>query len=292
MRSGQKISAYLKNHPNLYFTVHNKKVVLGLSMFLFFALLALLGTLLTPYYYSDIAGGSALPPNAKHILGTTQLGEDVFSQVIYGLRATFITGLIAGGLATLIGISVGFLAGYYGGSLLDEGLMMITNIMLVIPIIAVLVIISAYLRHLSVFTQALIIGSYNWPWVARAVRAQTLAIKNNPYVNLSHISSIPISRIIREDIAFNMFSYIFMAFILQFSGSVLAAATLDFIGVGPTQGISLGLIMRFAILAGAILHGYWWWMIIPGLILTLLIVSLYLINTGLDEVFNPRLREL
>ncbi len=292
MRSGKEISAYLKNHPNLYFTVHNKKVVLGLSMFLFFALLALLGTLLTPYNYSDIAGGSALPPNAKHILGTTQLGEDVFSQVIYGLRATFITGLIAGGLATLIGISVGFLAGYYGGSLLDEGLMMITNIMLVIPIIAVLVIISAYLRHLSVFIQALIIGSYNWPWVARAVRAQTLAIKNNPYVNLSHISSIPISRIIREDIAFNMFSYIFMAFILQFSGSVLAAATLDFIGVGPTQGISLGLIMRFAILAGAILHGYWWWMIIPGLILTLLIVSLYLINTGLDEVFNPRLREL
>jgi peptide/nickel transport system permease protein len=267
-------------------------VVLGASVFLLLLLFALLGPCITPYGVSDLVGPRAAPPSAEHPLGTTRLGEDLLTQVIYGLRSTFVTGLVAGITATLIGVTVGFLAGYHGGKPLDSILMMITNILLVIPIIAVLIIISAYVEHLSILTQALIIGAYNWPWVARAVRSQTLSIRNNPYVDLSRVSAVPMGRIIREDIAYNMFSYVFMAFILQFSGTILAAATLDFIGVGPTQGISLGLIMRYAILAGAIMHGYWWWMIIPGAVLTSMIITLYLINTGLDEVFNPRLREM
>ena len=159
-------------------------------------------------------------------------------------------------------------------------------------VIAILIVISAYLQGIDVLSQSLIIGLLNWPWVARAVRAQTLSIKNNEYVNLSRISSLPVTKILSQDIAANMFSYVFMVFILQFSGCILASVTLDFIGVGPAGSISLGLIMRYAILGGAIIHGYWWWAIIPGAILTVLIISLYLINTGLDEVFNPRLREI
>ena len=126
----------------------------------------------------------------------------------------------------------------------------------------------------------------------RQVRSQTLSLKSQEFVNLSRISAAPVFRIIREDIAANMFSYVFMVYILQFNGTILSSVGLEFLGLGPTRGISLGLVMQNAVNWNALHLGMWWWTIIPGLILTLLIVSLYFINTGLDEVFNPRLREL
>jgi peptide/nickel transport system permease protein len=119
-----------------------------------------------------------------------------------------------------------------------------------------------------------------------------LSLKNQEFVNLSRISAAPVTKIIAEDIAANMFSYVFMVYIIQFTGTILAAVSLEFLGLGPTQGISLGLVMQNAVNWNAIQLGLWWWAIIPGLLLTILIVSLYFINTGLDEVFNPRLREM
>lgn len=286
-----KLSLWLKNRESLYFAVKSFKVKLGAAIFLVFLILGAGAPFLTQHQHDDIVGLSAQSPCTEFLLGTTNIGEDVYTQVLYGLRTTFVIGAVAGILATLIGLSIGFLSGYFGGTFIDELLMMFTNILLVIPVLAILIIISAYLQGVSVLSQSIIIGLFNWPWVARAVRAQTLSIKTNEYVNLSRISSLPVVKILTQDIAANMFSYVFMAFILQFSSSILAAATLDFLGVGPESSISLGLTMRYAILAGAIIHGYWWWAIIPGAVLTLLIISLYLINTGLDEAFNPRLRE-
>ncbi|MGB4164486.1 MAG: ABC transporter permease, partial [Bacillota bacterium] len=200
-------------------------------------------------------------------------------------------GFIAGTIATVVGCIIGFLAGYYGGSWFDEILMMITNIFVVIPQLALLIIISAFLKVRGIIVMSVIVSATAWPWTARAVRSQTLSLKNQEYVSLSRISALSVARILREDIASNMFSYVFMVFILQFNGTMLSTVQLEFLGLGPTRGVSLGLVMQDAVNWNAIQLGMWWWAIIPGLIITVMITSLYLVNTGLDAAFNPRLRE-
>jgi len=283
---------FWKRHENLYYAFTNKKVLFGLVIFFSVAFLAIFGPSMTPYEYDEFAGQGYLPPSSDHWFGTTLMGKDVFTRVVYGLRSTFLVGFVGGTIATFVGLIIGFIAGYNSGKMTDEILMMITNIFLVIPTLALLILLSAYLPYRGIFSMSIIIGLSAWTWTARAVRSQTLSLKNQEFVNLSRITATPVLRILGEDIAANMFSYVFMVYIIQFTGAILAAVTLEFIGLGPTRGISLGLIMQNAVNWNAIQLGLWWWAILPGLLVTILIVSLYFINTGLDEVFNPRLREM
>jgi len=283
---------FWKNHENLYYVVKNKKVMIGISIVVFMFLLAVIGPMLTSYDYDEFVSNGFQAPSADHWFGTTFMGKDVFTRVTLGLRTSLLVGLIAGVISTFVGCIIGFLAGYYGG-VIDEILMAMTNIFIVIPSLALLIIISAYLPgDRGILIMSLIISVTAWPWTARAVRSQTLAIRSQDYVNLSRISSISVLQIIKEDIAANMLSYVFMVFILQFKGAILAAVGLEFLGLGPTQGISLGLVLQNALNWNAIQLGIWWWAILPGLILTIFVTALYFINTGLDEVFNPRLREM
>ncbi len=275
----------------LYFAFRNKKLVIGLTIFMAFLILALAGPLLTDFEPLDYTGMGSEPPTPQHIFGTTFFGQDVFSQFVYGLRSSFIVGFMGGGIATLAGLLIGFFAGYKGG-FIDELLMMLTNVMMVIPTVALLIILAAYLPYRGVEIQSIIIGLTAWPWTARAVRSQTFSLKQREYVSLARITGFSSLKIILQEIMPNMMSYVFMVFILQFGGSILAAVALDFIGLGPTEGISLGLMMQNAVHWNAIQLGIWWWSIIPGLAITMIVGALYFMNTGLDEVFNPKLREM
>ncbi|MFW5719264.1 MAG: ABC transporter permease [Halanaerobium sp.] len=279
-------------HENLYYALTNKKVIFGLTVVALVFLLAAFGPMMTPYEYGEYAGEGYLPPSTDHFFGTTIDGRDVFTRTVYGLRSTLLVGAIAGTLATLVGCIIGFVAGYYGGTIFDELLMMLTNIFVVIPQLALLIVIAAFLEVRGVVVMAVIVSLTAWPWTARAVRSQTLSLKNEEYVSLSRISALSVGRILREDIASNMFSYVFMVFIQQFNGTMLATVQLEFLGLGPTKGISLGLVMQNAVNWNGIQLGMWWWAIIPGLILAILITALYFVNTGLDAAFNPRLREM
>lgn len=276
----------------LYFALRNKKLQIGLSILFLFLLLAIFGPRIArsdPFDYVNPLGPQR--PSLDYLFGTTFFGQDVFAQFVIGLRATFIVGAFGGGLATLIGMLVGFTAGYRGG-LVDELLSMLTNVVLVIPTLAVLLIIAAYLQVRSVVTEFLFIGLTAWPWAARAIRAQTFSLRTREFVDLARMSGMKPLKIVFSEIAPNMMSYLVMTFILQFGGAILIAATLDFIGLGPTNTISLGLMMQYAVLWGALLLGMWWWFIPPGLGITAIVGALYVMNVGLDEVFNPKLREM
>ncbi|CAB49851.1 ABC transporter permease [Pyrococcus abyssi] len=298
----------------LKIALKNKKFKVGFIIVIIMALIALFGPLITPFdnmgYYPLKFGNTtypkpgtpALPPmssdtiygpegivNVTHYLGTDSFGRDIYAQLTYGMRSSFLIGITAGGLATILGLLIGFIAGYKGGWI-DEVLMMITNIMLVIPTMALLIIIAAYLPYRGVGIESVIIGLTAWPWTARAVRAQTLSLKNREFIHLAKLSGLGDMKIIFDQIMPNIISYVFMVFILQFGGSILAAVGLDFIGLGPTRGMSLGIMLQQAVLWNAVTLGYWWWAIPPGLVIAILITGLYFINTGLDEVFNPRLR--
>lgn len=275
----------------LYFAMRNNKVRFGLLVVLFFVLLALVGPLLTDYGPWEYAGPSSQPPSAEFWFGTTTFGQDVFTQFVEGLGATFLVGILGGGIALIMGMVVGFVAGYKGG-LTDELLNMMTNVVIVIPSLAVLLIIAAYLEVRGIMVEAIFIGLFTWPWAARAIRSQTFSLRSREFVDLAKLSGMRDLQIIFKEIAPNMLSYLVMTFILLFGGAILTAATLDFIGLGPTNAVSLGLMMNNALLWSALLLGMWWWFIPPGLAIMALVGAMYIMNVGLDEVFNPKLREM
>ncbi len=285
------MGAEKKTNEILYFALRNGKLKIGMVIVLIFVLIAIFGPLFSKYPLNEFIAGGPNPPSADYYMGTTAYGQDVFAQFVYGLRSTFIVGIVGGGIATLLGMLVGFLGGYKGGWL-DEFLNGITNIILVIPTFALLLIMVAYLKLRGVVLESIFIGLTCWPWAARAIRAQTFSLVSREFVDLAKLSGMGTLKIIFREIAPNMMSYLFMTFILQFGGAILNAATLDFIGLGPTQGASLGLMMNWATIGSALLLGYWWWFVPPGLAITAIVGALYIMNVGLDEVFNPKLREM
>ncbi|MCL1800383.1 MAG: ABC transporter permease [Promicromonosporaceae bacterium] len=283
-----------KINDTLYFALRNPKVIVAAVIILGMLLLAIIGPFFTTFGVTErIPGAAALPPSRDHFFGTTLQGQDVFTQFVHGLRNTFLVGILGGGIAGIVGMVLGFTAGYRGGWL-DEVLNAITNVVLVIPAFVVLIIINAYLGVRSVWMQALFIGLSSWPWVARAVRSQTLSLRARDYIDLARITGQRNFTIIRREVAPNMYSYLFMTFVLLFGGAVLTAASLDFIGLGPTTRgtTSLGLMMNQAVQWSALSLDMWWWFVVPGAGITLIVGAMYIMNVGLDEVFNPKLREM
>jgi peptide/nickel transport system permease protein len=273
----------------LYFAFRNRKLVIGLSVVLFFLALAIVGPWLTDATPFEFGYPTGEPPSRDYWLGTTAAGQDVFAQFVYGLRSSFIVGAIAAAVAAAIAMTIGFLGGYLGG-IVDDLLSIVTNVVLVLPTLAVLIVFAAYLDVGSLFAEAVLIGITLWPWAARAIRAQTFSLSAREFVSLARLSGSGSIRIIVKEIAPNMSSYLFLVLILLFGGSVLTAATLDFLGLGPSQVMSLGLMMNTAVYASALQLGMWWWFIPPGLAITAIVGGLYIMNVGLDEVFNPKLR--
>jgi peptide/nickel transport system permease protein len=279
-----------KRHETLYFALRNRKLVIGLSVVLAFLALAIVGPWLTDATPFEFGFETGQPPSSEHWLGTTGAGQDVYAQFVHGLRSSFVVGAVAGCVAAVIAMVIGFVSGYRGG-VIDDILSMLTNVVLVIPTLAVLIIVAAYLNVGSLLGEAVLIGVTSWPWAARAIRAQTFSLAARDFVSLARLSGQGTTKVIAREIAPNMSSYLFLAFILLFGGAILAAATLDFLGLGPSQVMSLGLMMNTAVSNAALQLGYWWWFIPPGIGITAIVGGLYVMNVGLDEVFNPKLRE-
>ena len=277
----------------VYFALHNRKLVVGLGITLFMLVFALVGPLFAQHPPLEYGGHLSVAPTTKdgYWFGTTLLGQDVYAQFVNGLRLAFLVGAIGGGIAALVGMVVVFTAGYRGG-VVDEILNMLTNVVLVIPTFALLLVIAAYLKVRGVMTESIFIGLTSWPWAARALRAQTFSLTSRDFIGLARLSGERSSRIIFTEIAPNMSSYLFMMFILLFGGAILIAATLDFIGLGPSNTISLGMMMQLSVQNAALQLHLWWWFLPPGLAMMAIVGSLYVMNVGLDEVFNPRLRSM
>jgi len=273
----------------LYYALHNSKVIFGLSLELVFVLAAIFGPIISPHNMTDFFASNQ-PPSGQHWLGTDNLGHDLFAEVVNGLQVSYMVGAIGAVCAAFVGMALGFAAGWRGG-LLDEVLQMITNIVVMIPALVLLIVIGAYLKTRGILFEGAFIGLTTWPWVARAVRAQTFTLKSREFVDLARLSGKRGISIVVREIAPNMASYLFLVVILLFGTSMLLAANFDFLGLGPTTGTSLGNIMNQSTLWSALQLHYWWWFLPPGILLTGMVAALLIANVGLDEVFNPKLRE-
>ncbi len=283
-------SAPRRRNDFLHYGLRNKKLLFGLGLELILVLVAIIGPYLAKNPPMYITPYPLQKPGSQYWLGTDLTGYDLYSQLSNGLRESYLVGALGAGCAALIGMALGFIAGWRGGWL-DEVVQMITNIIVMIPSLVLLVVIGSYLSSRSVLFEGVFIGLTTWPWVARAVRAQTFSLRSREYVDLARLSGKrPLSIILRE-IAPNMASYLFLVVILLFGSSMLLAASYDFLGVGPNNVASLGWTMNQANANAALNYHLWWWFIPPGAVLALMVVALLIANVGLDEVFNPKLRE-
>ena len=265
--------------------------VLGMGLFLVTLLLALLGPLLVHVDVNTRVGLAYMKPSAEHWLGTDHMGVDMISLLIAGLRSSLYVGFLAGTVATLVGTLIGLYGGYKGG-LIDDVLTVGTNLFLVIPSLIVLILLSASIENgRSLTLIALIIGCTTWTWSARAVRAQSSSLRGRDHVALARINGYGTMGIVLLHIMPYLLSYIFMVFILQMATGILSEASLSMLGLGPYDSISLGKILNQAKTNEALTDGAWWAFAPAMVLITVIVFALYIINTSLEGVFNPRLRK-
>ena len=237
------------------------------------------------------AGPYGQPPSPAHVLGTDATGRDILTLLVRGLLPTFEVGLLAGGVGTLLGALLGLIAGFIGGRL-DAVVRTIADVAITIPPLALLVVASALLRTQSIELMAVIIGMTAWPYPTRAIRAQTLSLRERGFVAMARLSGRTGFEIAFLEILPNLAPYIVASFVGAVSGSILAAVALQLLGLGPLVTPTLGLVLQYAFEYAAVIRGMWWWWLPPSLLLILLFVSLYALSVALDALANPRLRRV
>ena len=266
----------------------NRKALTGLILFIIFILVSIFANVLAPYNPKSTDFMMSLSPSAKHLLGTTNTGQDIFSQFVYGARTTIIVGFGAGLVATFLGLLMGITAGYRGGWV-DSVLSFLMNLFLVLPGLALLIVIESYVKNSSPYTNGIIIGLTGWAWGARVFRAQTMSLANRDFVVAAKMSGKSDLNIMFTEICPNMMSIIAANVIYASLGAILAESGLAFLGFEDISSISWGTMLYWASQSGAMLTGAWWWFIPPGIGIGLVGLSLVLMNFAIDSITNPRL---
>jgi peptide/nickel transport system permease protein len=235
------------------------------------------------------AAGYSQPPTAGHWLGTDPTGRDVLALLVHGTIPTLMIGLLAGGLGTGIGVVLGLVSGYVRGPI-DTVIKSVADVLVTIPTLMILVVLTALLQTRSLELMAVIIGLLAWPYSARAVRAQTLTLRERGYVTMAVLSGRNALQVMFVEILPNLLSYAAASLVGAVSGAIVAAVGLQLLGLGPITTPTMGLMLQYAFQYGAVSRGMWWWWGPPTLFLVLLFGGLFLINSALDRYSNPRLR--
>jgi peptide/nickel transport system permease protein len=268
----------------------SKKTWVGFGIIAFFVLMAFIGPSLAPYNPSAATGPSLAGPSASHWLGTTQTSQDVLSQLLVGTRTTLVVGFLAGLIATVLSVLVGVTSGYLGGWW-DESLSVLANLFLVIPALPLLIVLTFFVPKGGPLVIALVISVTGWAWGARVLRAQTLSMRRRDFVEAARIAGERGWRIILFEILPNEAAVVVSSFLFTVLFAVLTLIALDFLGLVNVSGAwSWGLMLYWAQSDQALAIGAWSWFVPPGLCIALLGVGLTLANFGLDEFIDPRLR--
>ncbi len=269
------------------------KAKIGTVLLGVFVLAAIIGPQVAPYdpsYQNPSQALSLTPPSAAHLLGTTQSGQDVFSQLLVGIRLTLELAVYVGVIATVVAVIVGVTAAFLGG-VWDEVLSLFTNVFLVIPSLPLLILLLGYLPQKGQLPTIIVLSGLGWPWGARVIRAQTLMIRNRDFVAASRESGEKTWRIIAFEIIPNEISLIAASFVNTVLYAIGASVALAFIGLADLNSWSLGTMLYWAQSQQALQLGAWWWFLPPGIAVALIGTALVLMNTGIDEFGNPRLRD-
>lgn len=280
----------------------NAKLVTGSTVLLVILLLGVFGRL---FWDTDLAYTGAAPLNLPpvgfenlrgkegvwaHPLGTENSGRDMLAVLLVGSPNTLLIGVVAATVGMAVGIFLGFSAGYLGGRV-DDVIKLLADVTITIPALMILVVINALLRQIDIMTMAWLIALFIWPSPTRLIRAQVLSMRESGYVRMARLSGASHFHIMFREMLPNLVPYLFASFIAGATGAILAAVGLETLGLGPQRVPTLGGTIYDAINSAALLRNMWWWWLLPTLLLSAMFIGLLLVNLGLDEVSNPRLRK-
>lgn len=263
----------------------------GVILLVVIILVAVFAPWVAPYDPYDVTDRDApgLPPSGRHLLGTTSWGEDILSMLIFGSRVSLGIGLVTGLLIAFIGALMGTLAGYVGKAA-DMLIMRIVDVLLVIPTLPITIVLTnlfgkSYLMLVFIFT------AFGWTGLARVVRSQVLVLKNSNYVTASEIVGAGRWYVMFRHILPGVSHLLIMSTALTSAGIMVAEAGLSFLGLGDPTAISWGKMLAEAQGGGALMLGYWWWVIAPGIAIFITVSSFMLIGYALEEIFNPKMKQ-
>ncbi len=268
----------------------NRKAAIGVGILVFFILVGIFAPVIAPTKDPNrMIGRPHEAPSLEHPLGTTRQGQDVFTQLVWGTRITLAVGFVTGTIVIAIAVIIGISAGYLG-SWPDELLSLLTNVVLVIPALPLIIVISGFIERPGPTTIVLVLAAISWAYGARVLRSQTLTIRHSDFVEAARVVGEPTWRIVIYEILPNMTSLVASAWIGAVLYAVLTEATLEFIGLGNPNITTWGTILYWAQNNAALMTNAWWTFIPPGVCIALVGFALVLINYGIDEISNPRLR--
>jgi peptide/nickel transport system permease protein len=267
-------------------------LVLGLAILSALGAMSLAAPFIVDVSLAEIgAARPRRPPDARHWLGTDTQGRDVLASLFVATPQTLKIGILAGLIGLGLGGALGLAAGWFRG-LADLAIRTVADVFMTIPAIAVLVLVGASVRSMSVGLMALVVASLSWMAPTRAVRAQTLSLRERPWIDVARLNGLGGSRIILGELLPNLAPYLAASFVVAVSTAMLATIGLEALGLGPQNELTLGMMIYWAQFSGAVLRGMWWWWVPPVVALILIFVALFLVSTGLDRLVNVRLRQV
>jgi peptide/nickel transport system permease protein len=270
----------------------NRGLAVGVVILIALVLFTVIGLMtINPKQAYPLSVATKQPPSLKYPFGTDFFGRNLLAAMVVGMWQTAVIGVIAGGLGTLIGVVLGFTSAYFGGWI-DSTIRTICQILTPIPVLLIQVVVAGSLdkRDVTIFTMALIVVMLAWMGPTLVIRAQVLTMKERQFVSVAKLSGVGDIAIIFKEILPNLLPFIAAAFVGQVFSAVFASFYLAVLGLGPLREPLLGNIIWAAQLQGAFFNGWWWWPIAPSVGMILILASLALINMGLDELANPRVR--
>ena len=265
----------------------DRRTVLGLALLAGFVLIATVGPFLVGHPTAFV-GRPLEAPSWEHWLGTTGQGQDVLAQTVVGTRVSLLLGFGVGGAVVLLGALLGIAAGYFGGRV-DAALSLVFNVFLVLPGLPLAIVVAAYLPSGSLTVAAVLVLT-GWAWNARVLRAQTLSLRRRDFVAAAVVSGESHLRIVVAELLPNLTSIIVAQLISSAVYAIGAQVGLEFLGLGDVSAVSWGTNLYWATNDSALLTGAWWTFVPTGLCVALVGFALTLLNSGFDEVTNPRLR--
>ena len=268
----------------------SRQGLVGLSLLVLLSSMALLAPWLSPYDPTERIARPFQSPCRQHLLGTNDIGQDILSEIIWGARASLSTGIVTALVATTVGTGVGVAAGYYGGWV-DGMLMRIVDLFLVIPFLPLMILLAAYVGP-SFYNLMLVMAFIMWARPARIIRSQVLTLKSWTYIESAQAAGARSGYIMRRHLLPGVLSLVVAQLVMTASMAILIEASLSFLGLGDPLQKSWGSILFYAHSRSAFLTGAWvWWILPPGLLITLTVMGFALTGFSLDTLLNPRLRE-
>ena len=259
--------------------------IIGIIIFTLVVILGVFAPIISPYspkqQFWEYVG---VPPCSKFLLGTDDMGRDVLSRIIWGARISLLVGVISTAISTSIGVSIGAISGYRGGNT-DVFFMEMTNIIMTLPTILLLITIVAVLKHRSLRLISAVIGIVGWTGLARLVRAETLSIKERPYVEGAKAIGLSDGNIILHYVLPNAIGPIITNATYNLALAILWEAFLSFLGLGDPIAISWGMMMQRGY---ALMRFSWWMPTFPGLAIFITVLGINFLGDGLSDAFDVR----